>query len=36
MAFHIHELYLRELCLHPARLVMVIFTTDDLDRKSFT
>jgi hypothetical protein len=27
-AFHMHELY-----LHPAGLVVVIYTTDDLDSK---
>jgi hypothetical protein len=29
-AFHIHEL-----CLYPAGLVVVIYTTDDLDSKFF-
>jgi hypothetical protein len=29
-AFHFHEL-----CPHPAGLVVVIYTTDDLDSKFF-
>ena len=26
---------IRDLCLHPAGLVVVIYTTDDLDSKFF-